>query len=210
MSVSTPALFPMFVKLAGRKCVVVGGGPVAEGKIDSLLRAGATVTVVSPGLTQKLEQWHRRRKVLWIRGKFEPAQLDTAFLAIAATSDDSTNEAVFREADRRGVLCNAVDEPPRCHFYFPAVVQRGALQIAISTAGLSPSLAVRLRKQFENEFGPEYKEWLLWLGFVRESLMRRQIGFAKRKRLLAYVASREGFERWLAARPRQSALLEVA
>jgi precorrin-2 dehydrogenase len=210
MNTSAPALFPMFVKLAGRKCVVVGGGAVAESKIENLLQAGASITVVSPELTDKLEQLERQGSFTWIRSKFYASQLDEAFLVIAATSDDATNEAVYRQADDRGILCNAVDQPPRCHFYFPAVVRRGDLQIAISTNGLSPSLAQRLRKQFEHEFGPEYEDWLRWLGVVRESLMQRNLSFATRKRLLAYIASREGLEHWLSARARESVLQEAA
>ena len=210
MNPSTPALFPIFVKLAGRHCVVIGGGPVAESKIESLLRAGAQLTVVSPELTDRLERMERHGLFLWKRGRFEPSHLDGAFLVIAATSDDATNEAVYREADRRGILCNAVDEPPRCHFYFPAVVQRGALQIAISTAGLSPSLAQRLRKDLETQFGPEYSEWLQWLGAVREALMTRNVSFTSRKRLLAHLASRESFEHWLRSKQNHPELQEVA
>jgi precorrin-2 dehydrogenase/sirohydrochlorin ferrochelatase len=210
MNPSAPALFPMFLKLAGRRCLVVGGGPVGESKIESLLRAGAQVTVVSPALTDRLERMERHGLFVWKRGRFDSSDLEGAFLVIAATSDDATNEAVYREADRRGILCNAVDEPPRCHFYFPAVVQRGALQIAISTAGLSPSLAQRLRKELEEEFGPEYGEWLLWLGAVREALMTRNVSFRKRRRLLARLASRESFERWLESKRQQPELQEVA
>ena len=141
MSASSASLFPMFVKLDGRRCLVVGGGPIAESKVDSLLAAGARVTVVSPALTEQLERLQRQGAFEWHAGRFEASDLQKAFLVIAATSDDATNDAVYREADRTGILCNAVDQPPRCHFYFPAVVQRGDLQIAISTAGRSPSLA---------------------------------------------------------------------
>ncbi len=210
MSTSTPALFPMFVKLSGRRCVVVGGGVVAESKIDSLLTSGGIVTVISPTLTPSLKRHEQQESFMWIARRFESADLDGAFLVIAATSDDATNELVFREAERRGILCNAVDQPPRCHFYFPAVVRRGALQIAISTAGLSPSLAQRLRKQFEVEFGPQYGEWLLWLGAVREALMQRGLDFGTRKRLLAYITRPESFERWRASREHERVLQEVA
>ena len=209
MNPSAPALFPMFVKLAGRRCVVVGGGPVAESKIESLLRTGAQVTVVSPALTDRLERMERQDLFGWARGRFEPSHLDGAYLVIAATSHDATNEAVYREADRRGILCNAVDEPRRCHFYFPAVVQRGALQVAISTAGLSPSLAQRLRKDLEAQFGPVYGEWLVWLGKVREALMARNVSFATRRRLLAHLASRESLEHWRESKRRQPELREA-
>jgi precorrin-2 dehydrogenase / sirohydrochlorin ferrochelatase len=210
MSTSTPTLFPMFLKLGGRRCVVVGGGLVAESKIDSLLTSGGIVTVISPTLTSSLKRHEQQESFMWIARRFESADLDGAFLVIAATSEDATNELVFREAERRGILCNAVDQPPRCHFYFPAVVRRGALQIAISTAGLSPSLAQRLRKQFEVEFAPEYGEWLLWLGVVRDALMQRGLDFGTRKRLLAYITRHESFERWRASRDHERVLQEVA
>jgi precorrin-2 dehydrogenase/sirohydrochlorin ferrochelatase len=101
-------------------------------------------------------------------------------------------------------LCNAVDEPERCHFYYPAVVQRGALQIAISTAGLSPSLAQRIRKELELQFGPEYEDWTEWLGRVRAALMRRGSDFETRRRVLAGLASRRVFDRLQAARSRKA------
>ncbi len=210
MSTPHASLFPMFVKLSGRRCVVVGGGTVAETKVESLLASGADVTVVSPKLSASLAQQERLGSFAWKARRFNPSDLDGAFLIIAATSDDGVNELIFREADRRGILCNAVDQPPRCHFYFPAVVRRGALQIAISTAGLSPSLAQRLRKELEAMFGPEYEEWLRWLGAVREALMKRKLDFGTRKRLLAYVARRESFERWRAARTSKRALQVAA
>src|SRR6516164_9313618 len=207
---ASPALFPIFVKLAGRHCVVVGGGTIAESKVGSLLASGAVVSVVSPTLTTNLHRRHLQGSLTWIPRCFDPTDLDGAFLVIAATSVDSVNELVYREADRRGILCNAVDQPPRCHFYFPAVVRRGALQIAISTGGLSPSLAARLRAEIEKEFGPEYEAWLLWLGKVRESLIERQLDFTTRKRLLAYLARRDSFERWRVANLRKRALREAA
>ena len=210
MTTPNTALFPMFVKLSGRCCLVVGGGYIAESKVGSLLTSGASVTVVSPALTASLRRQERQGAFAWLARRFAVSDLDGAFLVIAATSDDAVNDLIFQEADRRGVLCNAVDQPPRCHFYFPAVVRRGALQIAISTAGLSPSLAQHLRKELEAEFAPEYAEWLAWLGAVRQALMARSIDFGTRKHLLAYIARRESFERWQAARVRPRALREAA
>ena len=177
MSSQAPALFPMFVKLEARSCLVVGGGAMAESKVESLLAAGARVTVVAARVTAAVAELARLSSIVWSPREFEISDLDGVFLVIAATSDDRVNELVFREADRRNILCNAVDQPPRCHFYFPAVLRRGALQIAISTAGLSPALAQRIRKELEAEFGPEYEEWLERLGRVRARLMRKGIDF---------------------------------
>jgi len=140
------SLFPMFVKLAGHKCLVVGGGKVAEAKVEGLFASGAVVVVVALEVTEKIAGWNRERRLTWHARRFQPSDLDGAFLVIAATGVDAVNESVFREAEVRRILCNAVDEPERCHFYYPAVVRRGALQIAISTGGLSPALASRLRQ----------------------------------------------------------------
>ena len=127
------------------------------------------------------------------------------FLVVAATSSFEANASVYREADRRGILCNAVDQPEQCHFYYPAVVDRGPLQIAISTAGLSPSLAQRLRKELEIEFGPEYERWVEWLGRVRSALMSKGSDFETRRRILGRLASREVFDRLQAAGERKLA-----
>jgi len=210
MNSAAPTLFPMFLKLVGRRCVVVGGGAIAESKVESLLAAGASVTVVSPALTARLLAQKQTGAFVWNPRSFHSSDLDSAFLVIAATPDEATNELIFRESERRGILCNAVDQPPRCHFYFPAVMRRGALQIAISTAGLSPSLAHRLREEFEAMFQPEYGEWVAWLGAVREAVMQRKIDFGRRKQLLAYVARRESFERWRAANRQKRALGKAA
>ena len=116
------------------------------------------------------------------------------FLVVAATSSSELHERIFEEAAQRGVLCNIVDVPPFCDFYYPAVVQRGALQIAISTAGQSPALAQRLRKQLEDQFGPEYEEWLTQLGESRDELHSSKLDPEERKRLLHEDASEEAFE----------------
>jgi precorrin-2 dehydrogenase / sirohydrochlorin ferrochelatase len=203
MSTHQPTLFPVFLKLDGKPCLVVGGGPIAEGKIAGLLRSGARVTVVSPELNEALARHADSNALAWKQRTFEPADLDGVFLAVAATSSFAANALVYYEADRRGILCNAVDQPQQCHFYYPAVVDRGPLQIAISTAGLSPSLAQRLRGDLELEFGPEYQRWVEWLGRVRSALMRQGADFESRRRILGRLASREVFDRLQASRDRK-------
>lgn len=192
---SVPALFPVFLKLEGRNCLVVGGGTIGESKVKSLLAAGARVSVVAPKITNALEEQARQGAIVWQPREFKVSDLAGVFVVIAATSSEEVNELIFREADRRGALCNAVDQPPCCHFYFPAIVRRGALQIAISTAGLSPSLARRLRQELEEQFGPEYEVWLAWLGRVRAALMSKGLSSEARKRLLDRLASRDVFDR---------------
>lgn len=190
------SLFPLFLKLDGRPAVVVGGGSVAETKIISLLAAGARVRVIAPKLTERIASWAREGGVSWKSKEFEPGDLDGAFLAVAATSAPGVNELVYHAADARGILCNAVDDPSRCHFYYGAVVQRGDLQIAISTNGKSPALAQRLRQELEEQFGPEYGAWLEALGFQREIVLAGDGDAEDKRRALHFLASREEFEKF--------------
>jgi precorrin-2 dehydrogenase/sirohydrochlorin ferrochelatase len=126
-------LFPAFLKLNGRRCLVIGAGRVAEEKIESLLRAEADVRVVAPAATDRVRGWARAGKIRWDARKFRSSDLKDIFLVVAATSSPALHARIFREARRRGVLCNVVDDPAHCDFYYGAVVRRGALQIAIST-----------------------------------------------------------------------------
>jgi precorrin-2 dehydrogenase/sirohydrochlorin ferrochelatase len=187
------SLFPMFVKLVGRNCLVVGAGSVAESKIPGLLEAGARVRVVAPEASAAVSQWAGLGRITWEQSSFKPADLDGTFLVVAATSSSALNEAIFREARQRGVLCNAVDDPEHCDFYYPAVVRRGALQLAISTGGHSPALAQRLRRELEEQFGPEYAEWVEQLGRAREQVSFRNLEPEARRKLLHELASREAF-----------------
>src|SRR5258708_34128038 len=126
------SLFPMFLKLQGRMVVVVGGGKIDEGKISGLLAAGARVRVISPAITPAFAEWVRERQIEWLPKVFEPSDLLGAYLVIAATSAPGVNDAVFREAEACGILCNAVDDVEHCHFYYGAVVHRGDRQISMS------------------------------------------------------------------------------
>src|SRR5262249_52455574 len=139
----------------------------------------------------------RQRKLEWVPREFAGGDLQGAVLAIAATSAPGVNAGVFREAEARGILCNAVDDIANCHFYYGSVVQRGDLQIAISTNGKSPALAQRLRRELEQQFGPEYQVWLEWLGAARELLLAADGGAESTKRMLHYLASRPMYEQFL-------------
>ena len=188
------SLFPIFLKLERRRCLVVGAGSVAEQKIQGLIEAGAKVQVVAPQATDRVREWVRSGIIDWQAREFEVSDLEGKFLAIVATSSRELNESVFREAQQRQILCNVVDDPPHCDFYYPSVVRRGDLQIAISTAGHSPALAQRLRHELEAQFGPEYAEWLAELGVRRRKLFASEIDPEERRRLLHQLASREAFE----------------
>jgi precorrin-2 dehydrogenase / sirohydrochlorin ferrochelatase len=196
-------LFPMFLKLAGRRCLVVGAGSIAESKIGSLLEAHAAVRVVAPEATPKVRSWAHSNQVAWQQRPFEPSDLDTMFLVVAATSSTALHEEIFRQATKRGVLCNIVDVPDLCDFYYPAVVQRGALQIAISTSGQSPALAQRLRKELEEQFGPEYEQWLEELGQFRDELQSQSLDPDERKRQLHDQVTKKAFAAFLKKHPKK-------
>src|SRR5277367_2781259 len=187
----------MFVKLRGRTVVVVGAGAIAEGKIPSLLAAEAPVRVIAPQATPQIAQWASEGKLEWLIKEFSANDLADASLTIAATAAPGVNREVFLASEARSILCNAVDDIENCHFYYGAVVQRGDLQIAISTNGKSPALAQRLRLEFEAEFGPEYETWLQWLGAAREALRAGGPSSDTTKKLLHELASKPMFEEFL-------------
>lgn len=195
-----PTFFPMLVSLAGRKCLVAGGGNVAAGKIDGLLHHGAEVIVVSPRAVKAIQGHARAGTLLWRRRAFSPKDLDGAFLAIAATSSPSANAAVFRACTAQGILCNSVDDPEHCDFFYPSIVRRGNLQIAISTGGRSPALAARLRRELEHRFGPEWSAWVEYLGQQRGQLFSRKMTAATRKTRLLQLATAQAFHAFLSER----------
>jgi precorrin-2 dehydrogenase/sirohydrochlorin ferrochelatase len=197
----------MFLKLEGRKCLVVGAGKIGESKIRSLLVAHADVRVVAPTATAAVAAWARARVIEWEAREFRTNDLHGVFLVVAATSSIDVNDAVFQEARRRQILCNVVDDPERCDFYYPAVVRRGALQVAISTEGQSPALAQRLRREFERQLKPVYAGWLQWLGGARKRVFASRVAPEQRRAELHMIASRESFELQY---PEQSPLLEAA
>ncbi len=191
-------LFPMFLKLEGRQCLVVGAGKVGEPKIAGLLDTGARIRVVALDASPAVREWARAGRIELDLRTFSPEDLDGAFLAVVATSSRSLNELIYHEAQRRGVLCNVVDVPDLCDFFYPAVVRRGDLQIAVSTAGQSPSLAQQIRQQLEKQFGPGYAEWVAELGETRKLILASDLDKERKLDLLHSLASREAFEAALA------------
>ena len=187
------ALFPLFLKLKGRRCLVVGAGRIAEAKVRSLLEGGGDVHVVGPQASEAIQRWARKGKLIWLKRAFDPSDLEGMFLVVVATSSLQLNEQVSREAARRGVLRNAVDDPEHCDFYYGAVVRRGPLQIAISTAGCSPALAQRLRREIEKQFGPDFGAWVEQLGEARRGLLAQRMDPKRRQRLLHRLASKDGY-----------------
>jgi precorrin-2 dehydrogenase / sirohydrochlorin ferrochelatase len=205
------SLFPAFLKLAGRPCLVVGASRVAQDKVESLLCAGADIRVVAPKATARIHALARAERIRLDARRFRPSDLKGAFLVVAATSSPDLHAKIFAEAQRRGVLCNVVDDPEHCDFYYGAVVRRGALQIAISTEGQSPALAQRLKNEIAREFGSEYASWLAEIGRRRKELFaENKLPSARRKALLHRLASEVSFKEFRrrmkneARRPRKS------
>jgi len=197
-------LFPMFMKLTGTQCLVVGAGKVGEPKIGGLIDTGARLHVVAIEASSQVREWADAGKIELELRRFTPGDLDGKFLAVAATASETLNELIYREAQRRGVLCNVVDVPEYCDFFYPAVVRRGDLQIAISTAGQSPSLAQKLRQQLERQFGPGYSDWVEQLGETRRLILASDLDRETKWELLHSLASREAFEAALAKVPELS------
>jgi precorrin-2 dehydrogenase / sirohydrochlorin ferrochelatase len=197
-------LFPMFVKLEGRPVLVIGAGSVAEQKIRGLLDTGAHIRVIALLATAAVTDWAEAGQITLEEREFAPSDLDGVFVAVGAGSRES-NQSLFAEATRRGVLCNVVDVPEQCDFFYPAVVQRGDLQIAVSTAGQSPSLAQRLRRQLERQFGPGYEEWVARLGETRREILNSRLNPERKRWLLRALASREAFEAALASQAGEKA-----
>src|ERR1700722_2438236 len=191
-----PKVFPMFLKLEGRRCLVVGAGTIAEGKIGGLIATEAALRVGGPEATAQVQAWAGEGKIDWERRKFQPSDLEGVFLVVAATSSTALHEEIYAEARQMGVLCNVVDVPHLCDFFYPAIVRRGSLQIAISTAGESPALSQRLRKELEKQFGPEYEAWVAAIGEARSELATRDLSAEDRKEILHELASREFYEKF--------------
>jgi precorrin-2 dehydrogenase/sirohydrochlorin ferrochelatase len=188
-------LFPIFLKLTARPCLVIGAGNLAESKIESLRAANARVTVIAPEARERIANMADAGEVEWLQRAFQPGDVSDPkaryFLVVTATNDPAVNRAVFAEATAANILCNAVDDPPFCDFYFPSVVRRGDLQIAISTAGTSPALAQRLRKEINAQLPLDTGDWLTDLGDLRREVLQLEPLNEERKLLLHQLASRE-------------------
>lgn len=163
--------YPVNLDMTNKRCVVVGGGDVAERKVERLLECGAQVTVVSKSLTPVLKARKKTGQMDHIDRDYEDQALDGAFMVIGATDRNDVNERISKDAMARGLLVNIVDDPDRCNFILPSLVQQGDLSIAISTGGKSPALAKKLRKELEKQYGPEYQTLLVIMGILRKRIL---------------------------------------
>jgi precorrin-2 dehydrogenase / sirohydrochlorin ferrochelatase len=186
------------LKLTGRRCLVVGGGEIGLEKVEGLLACDGRVLLVGADAVEELQELAAEGSIEWIRRDYEPGDLEHTFIAIAATDDTDTNIRVYEDAERRAMLVNIVDVPPLCNFILPAIVRTGPLAIAISTAGASPALAKRIKRQVAEEFGTEYARLAVLLNDVR--------GWAKGT-LPTYQDRKEFFESIVNGEPDPVALL---
>ena len=185
--VMTPIYYPIWLDLSGKRCVVVGGGSVAERKIAALLNSNAYVIVISPGITPVISEWIDKGQLEGILEGYDSQHSMDAFLVIAATSSTKVNEQVYEDAVARGQLINRVDCPEQSNFIVPAVIRRGKLTMAVSTSGASPSLAGEVRHKLEQEYGHEYEPYLDFLSELRFLVQQRIADPTQRRKILKEV-----------------------
>lgn len=181
------SLYPVFLKLSGRPCVVIGGGRVALQKVEALAAAGARLSVISPEMDPALWAMADEHGILLLERAYQPGDLDGAFLAVVATNDRELNERIRQEALHKKVLCNVVDDPERCDFYVPSIVTTGDLKIAISTNGQSPTVAKKLRGELGALYGPVVAEITELLARARHTMRAEIPDYHERGRLLSDI-----------------------
>jgi precorrin-2 dehydrogenase/sirohydrochlorin ferrochelatase len=167
--------FPIYLEMTGRRCLVIGGGAVAERKVASLLEAGAEVVVISPEATDNILRWRKEKSVEYVARRYQPGDLAEYEIAFVATDDGDVNAQVFQEARKLGVWVNAADDAAHCDFILPSVLRRGDLTVAVSSGGKSPALARTIREELELYFTDEYALLANLAAEVREELRARAI-----------------------------------
>ncbi|MBI3585385.1 MAG: bifunctional precorrin-2 dehydrogenase/sirohydrochlorin ferrochelatase [Nitrospinae bacterium] len=178
-----PRYYPAYLDIKDKRCLVVGGGAVAERKVNSLLKCGAKVSVVSPDLTKRLKELNSEREIKFLKGEFKEKYLKDIFLVIGATDKSNVNFKVYESANKKNILVNIVDSPELCNFIVPSVVERGALTIAVSTGGKSPALSKKLRKELEDRYGFEYAKFLNLMGNLRKRISSEIMDKRKREEI---------------------------
>lgn len=187
------SLLPIFLKIAGRPCLVVGAGQTALKKLEALMECGAQIQVVAYHAIDAVRALAQQRAIHLSIRRYVSEDLSGIFLVVAATNDSEVNQAIFRDAKRRGVLINAVDAPPQCDFYFPAIVRRGRLQVVISTSGESPAFAQKLKEDIDFALPESLGAWLERLGKLRRTVLETVPPCDARTQLLAALANRRDF-----------------
>lgn len=175
--------YPIFLtSLADNRCLVIGGGAMAQNKVQGLLASNADLTVISPTLTPTLQRWASEARFTWLAREYHRGDLRGVFLAIVAIFKTDVTARIWQEAQAEGTLLNTMDYVPHSNFIAGSVVRQGDLVMAISTGGSAPALAVRLRQQFERTFGAEYRTFLAWMKALRTPMKTRYPDFEERRR----------------------------
>jgi len=160
-------VYPVFFNIRGKRCLVFGGGEVAERKVCGLIGEQADVVIISPVVTDGLARLVEQEQCRWLSKTYDPDDLPGTFLAFAATDSPAVQQRIIRDAEALGIPVNVVDDPPRSTFHVPAVLRRGDLTIAVSTAGKSPAFAAMIRKRLAGQYGTEYEQFLYLMGKLR-------------------------------------------
>jgi len=179
--------YPVCLDIVGERCVVVGGGEVAERKVRGLLECGAKVALVAQDLTPSLRAMKDAGEIEKVSDDYKKEDLEGAFLVIGATDREDVNERVYRDAHDRGALVNIVDVPARCNFIVPSLFRRGDLLVAVSSGGKSPALARRVREEIAEHYGPEYVTLLRLMGVLRDKIVARGASSAENRVLFESV-----------------------
>ena len=188
--------YPMFVDLEGRRCLVVGGGPVGTEKVEKLAEHGAVIRLVSPEVTPELAAHVAAGRVAEHHARpYRPEDLDGCLLVIAATSLDAINRMVWQDAEARGMLVNVVDVPALCNFIVPSIVRRGELAVAVSTGGASPVVAKHIRRDLEERYGPEWEALVALLRELRDDLKVRYPDMPSRRDAVERLMATDVVER---------------
>lgn len=193
--------FPISLDINNRSCIVIGGGKVAARKVKSLLASGGLVTVISPALDPELAGLARDGSINWRSRGYEKGDLARAFLVIAATDDVTVQEDVYHEAEENNILLNVADVPKWCNFILPATVRRGELTLSVSTAGRSPALARRLRKELEEQYDSAYDILIRILGRLRPIVLDRGLDHSQNKIIFENLLHRDMID-WIRQRNR--------
>ncbi|MBP1760703.1 MAG: precorrin-2 dehydrogenase [Firmicutes bacterium] len=180
-------LYPIYLNVAGKNCLIIGGGPVAERKAASLLEYGACIKVVSPSAEKMITDWADQNLLKWFAREFEANDLDDIFMVFIATDDNRLNKEIADLCRGKGIMVNAVDDPPNCDFFVPSVLRRDSLAIAISTEGRSPLFAARLRRRLEKIITEEYGQFVNILGQIREELQKSNLDINQRRQILEQI-----------------------
>jgi len=188
--------YPIYLELEDKHAVVVGAGSVAARKAKTLVKTGANVTVVARKIEPVFHEMCEGLSIEIIQADYSKHYIQNAFLVIAATDDNELNTQIFEDCQALKTLCNVVDVPHLCNFYVPAVIQRGDLQIAISTNGKCPAFAAHLRRKFQNLITEDHERFLNLLDHARQCIIR-QVSASKRKELLSKLTEDDSYQYFL-------------